>query len=373
MQVAEALAYAHGNGILHRDIKPSNLLLDGRGTVWITDFGLASDSADTQTLTHTGDVLGTIRYMAPERFAGKTDAGADVYGLGATLYELATGRPAFADADRAVLIHRVLHQDPPRPRQIAPQVPRDLETIVLKAMAREPSRRYATAAELAEDLRRFVEDRPVQARRASGAERLARWCRRNPAVATLAAVLVAVLIAMTAVSLAVATRFHRQAIAQRGLTIEKELERQTAVAERHKSEAAGRAALAARNEAIAEAYRASLERGPRAPAGPAPGLAGAVAANPRSAGRPGRRRPRPARTAGRGGRLPWRYRPRGGGAVRGGARGDPGARLRSGRRHAGDAERGRDASGLGRPGRPGPAERDHAPIAGLQPRTSVPV
>ncbi len=163
MQVAEALAYAHGNGILHRDIKPSNLLLDARGTVWITDFGLASDSADTQTLTHTGDVLGTIRYMAPERFAGKTDAGADVYGAGATLrMELATGRPAFADPDRAVLIHRVLHQDPPRPRQIAPQLPRDLETIVLKAMAREPSRRYAAAAELAEDLRRFVEDRPVQ-------------------------------------------------------------------------------------------------------------------------------------------------------------------------------------------------------------------
>ncbi len=188
LQAAEALAYAHDQGIVHRDIKPSNILLDERGTVWITDFGLAYDSDDTQTLTHTGDLLGTLRYMAPERFAGRTGTGADIYGLGATLYELATGRPAFPDADRAVLIHRVLHEDPPRPRQLDPRLPRDLETIVLKAMAREPSHRYATAAELAEDLRRFVEDRPIRARRVgpgSGAcdgavatrchRRIARW------------------------------------------------------------------------------------------------------------------------------------------------------------------------------------------------------
>jgi WD40 repeat protein/predicted Ser/Thr protein kinase len=195
LQAAEALTYAHDQGILHRDIKPSNILLDERGTVWITDFGLAYDTADTQTLTHTGDLLGTLRYMAPERFAGRSDAGADVYGLGATLYELATGRPAFPDGDRAVLIHRVLHEDPPRLRQVDPRMPRDLETIILKAMAREPLHRYAMAAEMAEDLRRFVEDRPIRARRVGAWERGARWCRRNPLVAGLLAGLVVVFLA----------------------------------------------------------------------------------------------------------------------------------------------------------------------------------
>ena len=107
---------------IHRDIKPSNLLLDERGTVWVTDFGLAHDASDTSTLTHTGDFLGTLRYMAPERFDGRGDARADIYGLGVTLYELACGRPAYAEADRAVLIHQILHQDPPRPRQLDPRI-----------------------------------------------------------------------------------------------------------------------------------------------------------------------------------------------------------------------------------------------------------
>ncbi len=195
LQAAEALAYAHDQGIVHRDIKPSNILLDERGTVWITDFGLAFDSSDTQTLTHTGDVLGTLRYMAPERFAGQGGTGADIYALGTTLYELACGRPAFPEADRAALIHQVLHEDPSRPRQLDPRVPRDLETIILKAMAREPSHRYATAAELAEDLRRFVEDRPIRARRVRPWERGVRWCRRNPAIAGLLLTLMAVFLA----------------------------------------------------------------------------------------------------------------------------------------------------------------------------------
>ena len=195
LQAAEAVAYAHDQRIVHRDIKPSNILLDERGTVWITDFGLAYDTADTQTLTHTGDLLGTIRYMAPERFVGRGDAGADIYGLGITLYELAAGRPAFPDGDRAVLIHQVMDQDPPRLRQLDPRVPRDLETIVLKAMAREPSHRYATAAELAGDLRRFVEDRPIRARRIGLHERAVRWGRRNPLAAGLLAGLVLVFLA----------------------------------------------------------------------------------------------------------------------------------------------------------------------------------
>ena len=180
VQAAEALAYAHAHGVIHRDVKPSNVLIDERGTVWVTDFGLALDSTDTETLTHTGDLLGTLRYMAPERISGRGDARADIYGLGASLYELTCGRPAFAEADRAVLLNQVLNHDPPRPRQLVSDVPRDLETIVLKAMARDPAQRYATAEKLAEDLRRYLEDRPIRARRASTAERAWRWSKRNP-------------------------------------------------------------------------------------------------------------------------------------------------------------------------------------------------
>ena len=113
--MAEALAYAHAQGVIHRDIKPSNLLLDDQGTVWVTDFGLAHDASDTMTLTHTGDFLGTLRYVAPERLDGRGDARADIYGLGVTLYELACGRPAFAETDRAMLLHPALAPRPAPP------------------------------------------------------------------------------------------------------------------------------------------------------------------------------------------------------------------------------------------------------------------
>jgi WD40 repeat protein/serine/threonine protein kinase/tetratricopeptide (TPR) repeat protein len=182
IQVAEALDYANRQGILHRDVKPSNLLLDNRGNVWVADFGLAKTS-DADDLTHTGDILGTIRYMAPERFSGHCDARSDVYSLGLTLYELVGLRPAYEASDRHTLMQRVLHEEPERLKKLAPAVPRDLETIIAKATAREPAARYATAAGLAEDLRRFVEDRPIRARRISTAERLARWCRRNKLLA----------------------------------------------------------------------------------------------------------------------------------------------------------------------------------------------
>ncbi len=187
MQVAEALAYAHGQGIQHRDIKPSNLLLDTQGTVWVTDFGLAKAAADHDDLTHTGDIVGTLRYMAPERFNGESDARSDLYSLGLTLYELLTLRPAFDETDRNKLIQQVIHEEPPRLRKLNPAVPRDLETIVLKAIARDPAQRYQSPTELADDLKRFVEDRPIRARRASVRERLWRWCRRNPALAGLLA------------------------------------------------------------------------------------------------------------------------------------------------------------------------------------------
>jgi WD40 repeat protein/serine/threonine protein kinase len=200
IQTAEALAYAHGQGVLHRDIKPSNLLLDLHGTVWVADFGLAKAAADGDDLTHTGDIVGTIRYMAPERFQGRSDGRSDLYSLGLTLYELLTLRPAFGEADRSKLVQQVTQAEPTPPRQLNPAVPRDLETIVLKAMAPEPAHRYPSAAELAEDLQRFVDDRPIRARRVSLPERFGRWCRRNPALASLTAAVALLLILVAVVA-----------------------------------------------------------------------------------------------------------------------------------------------------------------------------
>ncbi|MCA9194387.1 MAG: protein kinase [Planctomycetales bacterium] len=182
-QIAGALSYAHSIGVLHRDIKPSNLLLDAQGQVWVTDFGLAKSVGDD--LTHTGDLVGTLRYMAPERFRGWSDPRSDIYSLGLTLYELLTLQPAFDQKDRTRLIKQVTQDFPIRPRKIDPQIPRDLETIVLKAIEKEPSVRFQSAEELEADLIRFVDGRPIHARRASTYEVLALWCRRNPPLATL--------------------------------------------------------------------------------------------------------------------------------------------------------------------------------------------
>ncbi len=204
IDVAEALEYAHGQGILHRDIKPANLLLDAQGQVWITDFGLAK-AQDSDELTRTGDIVGTLRYMAPERFNGWSDARSDVYALGATLYELLLLRPAFDESDRVKLIEQVSHQSPPPLRPLDRRIPRDLETIVLKALAKEPGERYATAGHLAEDLRRFVAGRPIVARRSSSIERLWRWSRRNPVVAGAVGAVAAALVAVAVISVVYAT------------------------------------------------------------------------------------------------------------------------------------------------------------------------
>ncbi len=187
VQVAEALAYAHAEGVVHRDVKPSNLLLDAEGRVWVTDFGLAQAGGEG-SLTRTGDVVGTVRYMAPERFRGWADPRSDVYSLGLTLYELVALRPAFGDPDRLRLVHAVTYEEPPPLRKLDPAVPRDLETVIQKATDKEPSRRYQGAAELAEDLQRFVDDKLIRARRAGAGERVWRWCRRDPAAAALVAV-----------------------------------------------------------------------------------------------------------------------------------------------------------------------------------------
>ncbi len=183
---------AHKQGILHRDIKPSNLLLDTRGTVWVTDFGLAK-ADDQQNLTHTGDILGTLRYMPPEAFDGKSDARGDVYSLGLSLYEMLAFRPAFDQKDRGKLISQVTREDPVRLAKLNREIPRDLETIVQKAIDRDPDHRYSTAGAVAADLQRFLDDEPILARQLSVSERSRRWSRKNPVIAGMLVILVAAL------------------------------------------------------------------------------------------------------------------------------------------------------------------------------------
>jgi len=199
--VADALQYAHAHHTLHRDVKPANLLLDSQGVVWITDFGLAK-AMEQDNVTQTGAVVGTLRYMAPEQLAGQTGPRSDVYSLGLTLYELLTLRPAFEDTDRSSLVRRITHGELVRPRKINSSIPRDLETIVLKATAHDPADRYRSAGDLASDLRNFLEDRPIAARRASAVERLWRWARRNRLVAALTASTFVLLILFAAVTTA---------------------------------------------------------------------------------------------------------------------------------------------------------------------------
>ncbi|MEM7453190.1 MAG: protein kinase [Planctomycetota bacterium] len=185
-QTADAMKYAHGLNVLHRDIKPANLMLDETGTVWVTDFGLVKNITN-QTLTATGDIVGTPQYMAPESFEGRYDQRSETYCLGLTLYEMATLRPAYADASTPELIRAITSTAPERASKVDPGIPRDLATIIQKAISREQENRYQTADALLSDLRAFLDDRPIKARRASTVEYVWRWSRRNPLVASLLA------------------------------------------------------------------------------------------------------------------------------------------------------------------------------------------
>jgi tRNA A-37 threonylcarbamoyl transferase component Bud32 len=181
VQAAEALAHAHARGVVHRDVKPSNLLLDAEGTVWLTDFGLARRS-DEATLTTAGVLLGTPRYMSPEQAAAvrsPVDQRSDVYSLGATLYELATGKPVFEAESVGQLVEQIAAAEPVPPRKHRPDLPRDLETVLLRCLAKDPTHRYPTARELADDLRRVVNGDPVKARRPGLVLRLRRWAGRR--------------------------------------------------------------------------------------------------------------------------------------------------------------------------------------------------
>ncbi|MCI0681757.1 MAG: protein kinase [Gemmataceae bacterium] len=249
-QVADALEYAHKQGILHRDIKPSNLLLDLRGTVWVTDFGLAKVAGPGgDNLTHTGDILGTLRYMPPEAFEGQSDARGDVYSLGLTMYELLAMRPAFDERDRNKLIKHVTTGEPTPLHKVNRETPRDLVTIIHKAIDREPSRRYATAEDLASDLQRFLDDEPILARRQTQLERYWRWARHNPGIAILGGVLSAVLVIVTLASLVVAGRMSTLADNEAQAAADERTARAAAVAaqdreakERAKAEQAKKAA-----------------------------------------------------------------------------------------------------------------------------------
>ena len=205
VMLSDALQYAHSQGTLHRDIKPANLLLDHDGNVSITDFGLAK-VAEQQPVTRTGDIVGTPQYMPPESFDGQYDAKSEIYALGLTLFELLALRPAISGKNHGELIRNASQGVAIAPRQFNANVPRDLETIVLKSLSVDPASRYTSAAKLCEDLRCFLGDLPISARRSSPIQRARRWARREPAAASLTLATFASLLALAIV--ATSAYFH---------------------------------------------------------------------------------------------------------------------------------------------------------------------
>jgi WD40 repeat protein/serine/threonine protein kinase len=203
MHVAEAIAYAHAQGVIHRDLKPSNILLDKDAQPRVTDFGLAKRVDADSGLTATGQVLGTPSYMAPEQAGGETEKIgplSDVYSLGAILYCLLTGRPPFQAASPTETLIQVLQKEPVSPRLLNPKVPRDLETICLKCLEKDAQKRYPSAAQLTDELQRFLNGEPIQARPISTPARAWRWCRRNPSISSLIGIAAMLLLVVTIVS-----------------------------------------------------------------------------------------------------------------------------------------------------------------------------
>src|SRR5438309_1941214 len=193
-KVSRTVHYAHEHGILHRDIKPGNILLDAKGEPHLTDFGLARLVETESSVTHTLDVIGTPSYMAPEQAVGNNAAVSrvtDVYGLGAVLYQLLTSQPPFAGGTTYETIKLLLDTEPRPPRLLNPKIDRDLSTICLKCLEKDPKRRYSSALALAEDLEHWLKHEPIQARRSGIFSRGKKWVRRNPTSALLAASLIA--------------------------------------------------------------------------------------------------------------------------------------------------------------------------------------
>lgn len=197
-QIASAIAYAHAQGVLHRDIKPANLLLDAKGTVWVSDFGLAKDLNEESTMT--GDLVGTIRYMAPERFSGTCDGRSDIYGIGLVLYELCTLRPVFEQVNRLQMLDTIRTRALPEPKLLVASIPMDLNTIISKAIEHDPKQRYGSASALEEDLHRFLNHQPIMARKIPAIRRMAMWCQRNPMASSLLATISLSLLSITLLS-----------------------------------------------------------------------------------------------------------------------------------------------------------------------------
>jgi tetratricopeptide (TPR) repeat protein len=250
--LARAMDVAHRRGIIHRDLKPANVLIAADGTLKIADFGLAKRLEDDSGQTRSGSILGSPSYMAPEQARGETHQlgpAVDQYALGAILYELLTGRPPFQGMSVLDTLDMVRHKEPVRPTQLLPKIPRDLETICLKCLEKDQSRRYADVIALAEDLRRFQAGEPIRARPVSGPERLWRWCLRNQKVASLGAAVALLIVVVTAGSVlaAVTLKQKNQDLSEANAKAEKR--RQEAEEQRREAESKQRIAEAAASAA----------------------------------------------------------------------------------------------------------------------------
>lgn len=255
-ELADALEYAHSQGVIHRDIKPANVMLDAKSHPHLMDFGMARLETSASKLTQDGSVLGTPAYMSPEQAAGKNDqvgGASDQYSLCTLFYELLTGQTPFSGPAHVVIVN-VLKTAPKPPRELKPDIPRDLETICLKGMSKEPSQRYASCRDLAEDLRRWLDGEPIAARPIGPMERLVRWCRRNPVIASLIATAALLLFAIAGISTVAAVRLKDLADREKNEIVRANNETENAKREREKAQRESEKALklAADNAALAE-------------------------------------------------------------------------------------------------------------------------